>query len=460
MDWSCLAWAGAGFVSALAFVGGSSRTRAPAEPIVCHCNCASSSPSESEASGLRDWGLLLLVLLVLVGVFANVVLVLKFDIKKLAGDQEYTLSIKGKGGSKGVYGARKGLELIVAHARLVLAHVDSFDHVILTPDLDLYTETLDTSNGDFIRFWAPTPNGSIPAGVPASRVYAFGAMDVADYTGTTSTKEAWRLVRRGSGRASPQIRLRLLRAVELERIRPRSKPIPSFKGLKPWFQPDLACALHIAVGLMNDTPPQGGGLQLSGPATVLNILKSVRDQNFTLTAFHEHWLRVGEIPKGIYEHECLSRILRDHRSDQCPSALRARAHLPPDAHRISPSAPDYSAADHFMGWRYRKATQVDSDLVAHVATELKNEAAIAKESRKAREEQKLRRRPPKGPKGGVFLISSVVHPLLAVGKLLKKGWEFRDGTATGTFLTEGTTKIAVNYNNNSLTTRAFVRAVN
>ena len=27
----------------------------------------------------------------------------------------------------------------------------------------------------------------------------------------------------------------------------------------------------------------------------------------------------------------------------------------------------------------------------------------------------------------VFLISSVVHPLLAVGKLLKKGWEFRDG---------------------------------
>ena len=60
----------------------------------------------------------------------------------------------------------------------------------------------------------------------------------------------------------------------------------------------------------------------------------------------------------------------------------------------------------------------------------------------------------------VFLISSVVHPLLAVGKLLKKGWEIRDGTATGTFLTEGTTRIAMNYNNNSLTAKAFVRAVN
>ena len=60
----------------------------------------------------------------------------------------------------------------------------------------------------------------------------------------------------------------------------------------------------------------------------------------------------------------------------------------------------------------------------------------------------------------VFLISSVVHPLLAVGKLLKKGWQFRNGTSTGTFLVEGTTRIPVSYNNNSLTAKAFVRAVN
>lgn len=60
----------------------------------------------------------------------------------------------------------------------------------------------------------------------------------------------------------------------------------------------------------------------------------------------------------------------------------------------------------------------------------------------------------------VFLISSVVHPLLAVGKLLKQGWEFRNGTTTGTFLVEGTTHIPVSYNNNSLTAKAFVRTVN
>ena len=61
----------------------------------------------------------------------------------------------------------------------------------------------------------------------------------------------------------------------------------------------------------------------------------------------------------------------------------------------------------------------------------------------------------------VFLISSVVRPLLAVGKLLKQGWEFRNGATTGTFLVEGTTHIPVSYNNNnSLTAKAFVRAVN
>ncbi|CAK9028293.1 unnamed protein product, partial [Durusdinium trenchii] len=54
-----------------------------------------------------------------------------------------------------------------------------------------------------------------------------------------------------------------------------------------------------------------------------------------------------------------------------------------EAHRISPSAPDYTAADDFMGWGWKKSSQgIDSALSAHVATELKNEASIAKEARK------------------------------------------------------------------------------
>ena len=58
-----------------------------------------------------------------------------------------------------------------------------------------------------------------------------------------------------------------------------------------------------------------------------------------------------------------------------------------EAHRINPSAPDYSSADLFMGWQWKRAGGgIAPTLSAHVAAELKNEAAIAKESRKAREE--------------------------------------------------------------------------
>ena len=55
-----------------------------------------------------------------------------------------------------------------------------------------------------------------------------------------------------------------------------------------------------------------------------------------------------------------------------------------EAHSISPSAPGGGIAP---------------ALSRHVATELQSEAAVAKEARKAREEQKLRRAGPPGGKG-------------------------------------------------------------
>ncbi len=167
-----------------------------------------------------------------------------------------------------------------------------------------------------------------------------------------------------------------------------------------------------AVALMVDGVPQGGGLQLAGPTTGLNIVKGLRDQNFTPTTYHEFWVRSAEIPKGdrsTYEHECLSRILESlitiDQLNICAlqgaELLVRRMQVIREAHRISPSAPDYSAADHFMGWKYKKITQgVDGDLASFVATELKNEAAIAKESRKAKEEQAQRRRNPGKNSGG------------------------------------------------------------
>ena len=64
------------------------------------------------------------------------------------------------------------------------------------------------------------------------------------------------------------------------------------------------------------------------------------------------------------------------------------------AHRSSPGNPDYSSAD------YKKvAAGLDSDLPAYVTNELKSEATILKQARKAKEEQQARHRG-KGPKSG------------------------------------------------------------
>ena len=162
---------------------------------------------------------------------------------------------------------------------------------------------------------------------------------------------------------------------------------------------------------LNGDPPQGGGLQLTGPATCLKHLRSLRDQGFTPITFHEHWIRSSDISKGdrsTFEHECLSRILEsllvvdqvNAPSLQSAELLCRRMLVIREAHRINPNSPDYSAADIYMGWRFRKSGQgYDPALAAHVAEELKAEASIAKEARKAREEQNLKRRQGPGKKG-------------------------------------------------------------
>ncbi|CAK9006509.1 unnamed protein product [Durusdinium trenchii] len=115
-----------------------------------------------------------------------------------------------------------------------------------------------------------------------------------------------------------------------------------------------------AVPLMVEGAPQQGGLQLEGPATALNICKSLRDQAMAPSSFHEFWLRTAEILKGdrsTYERECLSRIFESMVCiDQLnPSGLQSaellvrRMQVIREAHRLSPSAPDCSAAQ-IISW--------------------------------------------------------------------------------------------------------------
>ena len=64
-----------------------------------------------------------------------------------------------------------------------------------------------------------------------------------------------------------------------------------------------------------------------------------------------------------------------------------RLQLIKEAYRLSPSAPDFSAADFFMGWGARRhGAVIDPNLAKHVAMQLKADAEIQKEARKAREE--------------------------------------------------------------------------
>ena len=78
----------------------------------CHCVCSVQPDTNSGGGG--DWILWLLVLGGVVGLIgANLFLVFRVTVRNLeGGDRGYSLSVKGKAGRKGVYGAPKGLQLL------------------------------------------------------------------------------------------------------------------------------------------------------------------------------------------------------------------------------------------------------------------------------------------------------------------------------------------------------------
>lgn len=355
------------------------------------------------------------------------------------------------------------------HTRLLLAQTNGSSWVILTPDMDMYEEEMSLHNPDLNGFYYAGLAGGIPPHIPAGSVYGFRAMNplvLGDYMrqgrilADSLRAPAAVVAAPAAGPVAPAAAAVDVADTAMETGGGYAKgsvivsdptPLPAGHHLigdralipvaggaifaKKMLAAEAARVANddlrtlpvkfdaegtrrrefsSAVEKMSGEEPAGGGLQLSGPATCLKMMKAMRDQSFTPITYHEFWLRSGDIPRGdrsIYEHECLSRILEamacvdqlNLPALQGAELMCRRLQVIREAHRISPSAPDYSAADHFMGWRFRKGQQgVDSDLAAHVANELKAEAAISKEARKAREEANLRRRPnPKSsPKGG------------------------------------------------------------
>lgn len=161
-----------------------------------------------------------------------------------------------------------------------------------------------------------------------------------------------------------------------------------------------------AVSRMTQDEMPGGALQLDGPPSTLGVLKGIVARGLTPVTDHEHWVRTNEFCRGdrsLYELEVITRCLEAFAMvDQInlPNSkgielLMRRWQLIREAHRLSPQSPDYSAADVFMGWQYRREG-INPEVAKFVASELKDQASIAKESRKAREEMQSR----KGRGGG------------------------------------------------------------
>jgi hypothetical protein len=167
-----------------------------------------------------------------------------------------------------------------------------------------------------------------------------------------------------------------------------------------------------AVTLMSqdDLP---GGWPIAGPRSTMGTLKAIMDSGGSPEAEHDLWVRTARIPDGdrsVFEDEVISVVIQTLATvDQINLAnlagvelLMRRRALIREAHRLSPSSPDYSASHHYMGWaRRREAGATHTGLTKFVAEQLRDEAAIAKETRRAREERSLRVKPaPKGKAGG------------------------------------------------------------
>ena len=104
----------------------------------------------------------------------------------------------------------------------------------------------------------------------------------------------------------------------------------------------------------------------------------------------------------MYEHEMICRVLESMLTVdqlnigalQSAELLARRLQLIEDAHRGSPSNPDYSASDVYMGLPSRKDGSSTVPVSQKgVADSLKDKLAILKETRKAKEEAKLRKNP-------------------------------------------------------------------
>ena len=173
-----------------------------------------------------------------------------------------------------------------------------------------------------------------------------------------------------------------------------------------------------AVSLMSEEQFAEEEWPIEGPRSVLWWLKGNRRLGVTPVGRHQKWAHesgVAATDRSIHEHELLSSVIELAATvDQLNLASLAsfemlirRIQFIEEAHVISPQAPMYEAAEHWLGTGRKKGGVLISPLLAkRVADLVKDETAVSKERRKARGERvlnpkrKAKAGAGKGDKGG------------------------------------------------------------
>lgn len=261
------------------------------------------------------------------------------------------------------------------HMRLLGSLVTGNTWAIITPDEDIYEELMGPENGDFVNFvyGGPGLGGSVPAGINAAQVYGFRAMTAARYQQLMQQARVYAAgLRAAMGIVAPPappiaggVPAPVIVAdevwVSLENMPPYSAGevvIPKGNQLPPGHVtlgggkalipvPGSQSGLAIkkikesevgsfaakdlrvlplkfdpqgvrrrdfsdAVAAMSQVEMPGGGLQLDGPSTTLEILKGFSKRSLTPVTDHERWIRSNDITKSdrsVHEMEVIARVI-------------------------------------------------------------------------------------------------------------------------------------------------------
>ena len=147
------------------------------------------------------------------------------------------------------------------------------------------------------------------------------------------------------------------------------------------------------------------------PRTALEYVKAVSSIAESATAQHHMWVGASKVPEGdrsIHEDEVLARIIDAALCYDCLNISNLacielacrRRQLIAEAHSLSPAAPNYTGAEHFMGQTYRAGGGVVvPTLTEHVSRQLQAQSQIMKEKRKMAEAKAAKGKGKEAPKG-------------------------------------------------------------